>query len=72
MRAGMTIGEYVKPYLTAFFEDMAALRAQPAERYPRATEHIGEMISMISALLEDGHAYIADGDVYFRIASFPA
>ncbi|MEA2656527.1 MAG: cysteinyl-tRNA synthetase [Chloroflexota bacterium] len=72
MHAGMTIGEYVKPYLSAFFEDMAALRAQPAETYPRATEHIGEMIAMISALLEDGHAYIADGDVYFRIASFPA
>jgi cysteinyl-tRNA synthetase len=72
MHAGMTIGEYVRPYLTAFFEDMAALRAQPAEHYPRATEHIGDMVAMISALLEDGHAYIADGDVYFRIASFPS
>ena len=72
MHAGSTIGEYVKPYLTAFFEDMAALRAQPAERYPRATEHIGEMVAMISVLLKEGHAYVADGDVYFRIASFPA
>jgi cysteinyl-tRNA synthetase len=70
--AGMTIGDYVKPYATAFFEDMAALRAQPAEHYPRATEHIGDMIAMISALLADAHAYIADGDVYFRIASFPS
>ncbi len=72
MHAGSTIGEYVRPYLTAFFEDMAALRAQPAEHYPRATEHIGDMVAMISALLENGHAYIADGDVYFRIASFPS
>jgi cysteinyl-tRNA synthetase len=72
MHAGMTIGEYVKPYLAAFFEDMAALRAQPAEHYPRATEHIDDMIAMISALLGNGHAYIADGDVYFRIASFPS
>jgi len=70
--AGVTIGEYVKPYVAAFFEDMAALRAQQAEHYPRATEHIPEMIEMISALIEHQYAYIADGDVYFRIASFPS
>ena len=70
--AGVTIGEYVKPYVAAFFEDMAALRAQQAEQYPRATEHIPEMIEMISALIEHQYAYIADGDVYFRIASFPS
>ena len=72
MHAGTTIGEYVKPYAEAFFEDMAALRAQPAEHFPRATGHIGDMVAMISTLLERDHAYIADGDVYFRIASFPA
>jgi cysteinyl-tRNA synthetase len=70
--AGVTIGEYVKPYEAAFFEDMAALRAQQAEHYPRATEHIPEMIEMISALIEQQYAYVADGDVYFRIASFPS
>ena len=69
--AGTTIAEYTKPYATAFFEDMKALRVQPAEHYPRATQNIGEMIRMISTLLERGNAYIADGDVYFRIASFP-
>ena len=72
MHAGVTIGEYVKPYVAAFFEDMAALRAQQAEHYPRATEHIREMVEMISALIDQQSAYVADGDVYFRIASFPA
>jgi cysteinyl-tRNA synthetase len=72
MHADLTIGEYVKPYVAAFFEDMAALRAQQAEHYPRATEHIPEMIEMISTLIEHQYAYVADGDVYFRIASFPA
>jgi cysteinyl-tRNA synthetase len=72
MHAGVTIGEYVKPYVTAFFEDMAALRSQRAEHYPRATEHIPEMVEMITALIEQQYAYVADGDVYFRIASFPA
>ena len=72
MHAGVTIGEYVKPYIAAFFEDMAALRAQSAEHYPRATEHIPEMVDMISTLIAHDYAYVADGDVYFRISSFPS
>jgi cysteinyl-tRNA synthetase len=71
MHAGTTIAEYVKPYVEAFFEDMSAMRAQPVEHYPRATEHIPEMVAMITTLLERGFAYAADGDVYFRIDSFP-
>ncbi len=71
MHAGMTITEYVKPFVAAFFEDMSVMRAQPAEHYPRATEHIPEMVAMITTLLERGFAYAADGDVYFRIESFP-
>jgi cysteinyl-tRNA synthetase len=71
MHAGSTITDYVKPYVSAFFEDMRSLRAQPAEVYPRATEHIPEMVAMIATLLERGFAYAADGDVYFRIDSFP-
>src|SRR6266852_8351186 len=69
--AGTTITEYVKPYVDAFFEDMRALRALPADYYPKATEHIGDMVAMIATLLERGFAYVADGDVYFRIESFP-
>src|SRR4030088_3401957 len=61
MHAGVTIGEYVKPYIAAFFEDMSALRSQPAEHYPRATEHVGEMEEMITKLLDEGHAYVAEG-----------
>ena len=71
MHAGTTISDYVKPYEAAFFEDMRALRAEPAERYPKATEHIGDMVAMITNLIEHEYAYVADGDVYFRIASFP-
>ena len=70
--ADTTITEYVKPYVTAFFEDMGSLRAQPAEHYPLATAHIPEMVQMVSTLLESDHAYMADGDVYYRISSFSA
>jgi len=69
--AGVTTSQYVEPYVDAFFDDMRTLRAEPAEHFPRATEHIPEMVDMISTLLERGHAYIADGDVYYRIDSFP-
>jgi len=72
MHAKTTIAAYVHPYATAFFADMSALRAQPVEHYPRATEHIPEMVAMITTLLENENAYTADGDVYFRIASFPS
>jgi cysteinyl-tRNA synthetase len=71
MHAGTTIEEYVRPFAEAFFEDMAALRTERVEHYPRATEHIAEMVDMINTLIEHEYAYIADGDVYFRIDSFP-
>ncbi len=71
MHAGKSISEYTQPFADAFFEDMRALRAQPVEHSPRATEHIPEMVDMISTLIEHEYAYVADGDVYFRISSFP-
>ena len=71
MHANQKISEYTRPYAEAFFEDMRALRAEPAEHYPRATEHIDDMVDMISTLIETDHAYMSDGDVYFRISSFP-
>ena len=67
-----TIREYVAPYEKAFGEDLAALRIQPAEHTPRATEHIPGMIEMVGRLLETGHAYRAEDDIYYRIGSFPA
>ncbi|HVC99659.1 MAG TPA: cysteine--tRNA ligase [Candidatus Dormibacteraeota bacterium] len=66
-----TIRAYVAPYEAAFLEDLRTLRVQQPEHMPRATEHVPGMIAMISRLLESGHAYRAEGDVYYRIASFP-
>jgi cysteinyl-tRNA synthetase len=66
------IRAYVEPYEAAFLEDLATLRIQTPEHTPRATEHIPGMVAMVGRLLETGHAYQADGDVYYRIASFPA
>jgi len=73
--AGIPLAEFTKPFKKAFFEDLDALRIKRAEHFPEATatDHIARMISMISTLVEKGHAYRADdGSVYFRIRSFPA
>ena len=67
-----TIRAYVEPFERAFLEDLAALRVQPPEHTPRATEHVPGMIEMVAVLLAKGHAYRADDDVYYRIASFPS
>jgi cysteinyl-tRNA synthetase len=69
---GVPIAEFVKPFTAAFFEGLAALRIAPADRYPRATEHIPEMVRIIQGLLDKGIAYRKDGSIYFSIAKFPA
>jgi cysteinyl-tRNA synthetase len=67
----MTIGEYTAVYTEAFFQDLRTLNIEPAEVYPRATDHVGDMVTLIERLMEKGHAYELDGSIYFRIASFP-
>ena len=68
---GQTIDEFTEKYIEAFFEDLDTLRIQRAEHYPRATEHIFEMVSLIDLLNEKGHTYVTEGSTYFRIATFP-
>lgn len=54
-----------------YLEDLALLGVEPADVYPRVTGHMPEIIDLIKRLVDRGHAYAADGDVYFSIASFP-
>ncbi|MCL4819961.1 MAG: cysteine--tRNA ligase [Vicinamibacteria bacterium] len=70
--AGQEIGPFTSAHIAAFREDMKALRLEPPEVVPKATEHIPEMVELIQKLIERGHTYVADGSVYFRIGSFPA
>jgi len=67
--AGVPLDEYTAPFIEAFFEDLERLGVERAEIYPRATTHIPEMIAMIETLLEKGHAYEADGSIYFKIST---
>jgi cysteinyl-tRNA synthetase len=70
--AGVPLREYTDRYVEAFFDDLAALRVERAEHYPRATDYIEPMIELVEALRRTGHTYESDGSVYFRISSFPA
>ena len=66
--AGVGIDEYTAPYVESFFRDLDTLHVQRAERYPRATEHVEEMIRLVERLVERGYAYESDGSIFFRIA----
>jgi cysteinyl-tRNA synthetase len=70
-KAGIPLQEYTAKYKEAFFQDRDALRIEPAEHYPAATEHIPEMLSLVKKLKEQGVTYEAGGSIYFRITSFP-
>ena len=55
-----------------YYTDAKALGIRPATVHPKATEHIPEIIALISKLIENGHAYAApSGDVYYRVSAFP-
>ncbi len=63
---------YARRMTAAYFEVMEALNVQPADHYPRVTEHMAAIIRVISGLLERGAAYVVGGDVYFAVDAFPA
>ncbi|MBN1546018.1 MAG: cysteine--tRNA ligase [Syntrophaceae bacterium] len=68
---GRTIGDIADQYIREHDEDMDAMGVKRPTVAPRATEHIGGMIRLIEALMQRDLAYVADGDVYFSVGSFP-
>jgi cysteinyl-tRNA synthetase len=58
-------------YIEAFDEDMARLGMAKPTVEPKATDHIGGIISIIEALVAKGHAYVSGGDVYYAVETFP-
>jgi len=67
---GVTLDEYTAPYIEAFFEDLDTLKIERAEHYPRATQHIPEMVDLILKLIEKKYAYERDDSIYFSISRF--
>jgi len=60
-----------KKYIQTYFEDSDRLNIKRATNYPKATEHIGDMINLIKNLVDGGIAYSSKNGVYFRVSKFP-
>lgn len=68
---GKSLREITDFYIDAFFKDLDTLHIERANVYPRATEHIPEMVELIKKLRDKGHTYEYNGSIYFRLSSFP-
>ena len=66
-REDISSEELSQSYIDAFFDDMTGLNVMPATDYPRATQSIGQIIEVISDLVEKGYAYESEGSVYFDV-----
>ncbi|MCX7965238.1 MAG: cysteine--tRNA ligase, partial [Syntrophorhabdaceae bacterium] len=67
---GISWKDVAEKYIASFYEDMDALHILRPTYEPKATDHIDDMIKLVETLLNQGHAYIMDGDVYFNVESF--
>jgi cysteinyl-tRNA synthetase len=71
-REGVAWTDITARYLAAHDRDMGRLGIAPADIQPKATEHIADIIRLVATLVDKGHAYPVDGDVYYAVPSFPA
>lgn len=70
-KEGVSLKEYTEKYIQAFFEDLDTLNIVRADVYPKATEHIKEMVALVKTLLDKGFAYKSeDGCIYYSISKF--
>jgi cysteinyl-tRNA synthetase len=72
LREGVPPAEAARRYTQGYFRDMDALGVQRADVFTYVTEFIPQIIQIVQGLIESGHAYPLDGDVYFYVPSFPA
>ncbi|NLK30436.1 MAG: cysteine--tRNA ligase, partial [Aminobacterium colombiense] len=68
---GITVKELADAFIKEYFEDADALGVRRADIYPRATDHMKEIVEVVQTLIDKGHAYVVDGDVFFSVESFP-
>lgn len=68
---GLSPGEVSERYIEEYFKDADALNVMRATVHPKVTENIEDIIIFIQRLIDKGHAYEVDGDVYFSTESFP-
>ncbi len=67
---GTTVPEIAEKYIKEYFVDAKALGIKEASVHPRATENIDAIIETVQTLIDKGHAYEVEGDVYFSVESY--
>lgn len=65
------VWEIADYYTDVFLDLIDVLNIKRADKYPRATQHVDDMIDVVKTLLDNGHAYEVDGEVYYDVHSFP-
>ena len=70
-RDGITVQQLAEKTIADYYEDADALGIKRASYNPRATEYIPKIIKLIQRIIDNGHAYVVDGTVYFDVKSFP-
>ncbi len=70
-RDGITVQELAEKTIADYYEDADALGIKRATYNPRATEYIPKIIALIQKIIDNGHAYVKDGTVFFDVSSFP-
>src|SRR5258708_16790154 len=69
---GVPSAELAAEMAAEYIADTDGLELGRPDHEPRASENIGEIVELIERLIESGHAYVAQGDVYFAVRSYPA
>ena len=64
-----TVDALAERHIAEYFANMAALNVREADEYPRATQEVPKIVEVIAGLIDSGHAYESNGDVYFRVRS---
>lgn len=69
--AGVRISEITEKYASIYRQDMASLGALPPTLEPKVTGHMDDIIAMVTALIDRGHAYQTADGIYFHVPSMP-
>ncbi|OPX84447.1 MAG: Cysteine--tRNA ligase [Pelotomaculum sp. PtaB.Bin104] len=59
-----------RKYIDEYYKDADSLNVRRADKHPKVSEHIPEIITMVEQLVKNGTAYVIDGDVYFEVRKF--
>ncbi|MCX6935597.1 MAG: cysteine--tRNA ligase [Verrucomicrobia bacterium] len=69
--AKLPLGDFTSKWAEIFIKDGKSLGLTPPMKQPKATDFVPQQIDLVERLVKAGHAYEADGSVYFRVKSFP-